>query len=141
MSMSRRAQPPEPVTPVRPQKRTVPPVFNEEPTRQVNNEMLAQLRTMENGASARHEEPTRMAPMPALHLDEPTRPAGREPPMHLTGPLDIEDNSDEATRMASLDGLAALERARKTGTGNDERTRAVDIRNDKSISDIDWDLD
>jgi hypothetical protein len=25
--------------------------------------------------------------------------------------------------------------------GNEERTRAVDIRNDRSISDVDWDLD
>jgi hypothetical protein len=35
-----------------------------------------------------------------------------------------------------------MERARPLPTtSNDERTRAVDIRNDRSISDIDWDLD
>ena len=47
---------------------------------------------------------------------------------------------DEATNIASLDGIAAMERARHHGN-NDERTRAVNIRNDPSISDIDWDLD
>jgi len=47
---------------------------------------------------------------------------------------------DEATSIASLDGIAAMERARHQGN-NDERTRAVNIRNDPSISDIDWDLD
>jgi hypothetical protein len=34
-----------------------------------------------------------------------------------------------------------MERARNHGPSNDERTRAVNIRNDPSISDIDWDLD
>jgi hypothetical protein len=34
-----------------------------------------------------------------------------------------------------------MERARNHGPGNEERTRAVNIRNDPSISDIDWDLD
>ncbi len=108
------------------------------------------------------------------------------------GARTIEDHSDEATRMASLDNIAAQERANhasqqmpvarsegsppprtagspgpRTATGaaprpgrrngrpggrppprppadasaNEERTRAVDIRHDKSISDIDWDLD
>jgi hypothetical protein len=52
------------------------------------------------------------------------------------------EDHDEATRMASLDGMAAMERARQVPQpSGDERTRAVNIRNDKSISDIDWDLD
>jgi hypothetical protein len=50
-------------------------------------------------------------------------------------------DSEDATRLASLDGIAAMERARNHGPSNDERTRAVNIRNDPSISDIDWDLD
>ena len=145
------------------------------------------------------DEATRMASAYApatldnLELDESTRPgdggvgggagpgAGNRAPLHLApGLLDIEDNSlhEEATRMASLDGLAALERASRASqppgvapapapvpappvtpspspsrsnrmaqarpplpSGNDERTRAVDIRNDRSISDIDWDID
>jgi len=37
--------------------------------------------------------------------------------------------------------IQELERARTQNPANDERTRAVNIRNDPSISDIDWDLD
>jgi hypothetical protein len=48
---------------------------------------------------------------------------------------------DEATRLSSIDGIAAMERGRNHGPSHDERTRAVNIRNDPSISDIDWDLD
>jgi thioredoxin reductase/ferredoxin len=57
------------------------------------------------------------------------------PPEHL-------DDDDEATSMASVDKLAALERAgRASKPGHhDERTRAVDIRTDK-LSKIDWDID
>ncbi len=54
---------------------------------------------------------------------------------------DIEDHSDEeSTRMANVDGMTAMERARQSPHVED-RTRAVNIRHDKSISDIDWDLD
>jgi hypothetical protein len=44
---------------------------------------------------------------------------------------------DEATRMANVDGSPRQPRT----AAHDERTRAVDIRNDPSISDIDWDID
>ena len=50
------------------------------------------------------------------------------------------DEHDEATRMANIDGISGIERLRNQ-VPQDERTRAVNIRNDKSISDIDWDLD
>ena len=50
-----------------------------------------------------------------------------------------EGDEAEATRVASIDALTAMERMRKQG--NDDSTRAVNIRNDPSISDIDWDLD
>jgi hypothetical protein len=135
--------------------------------------------------------------LPPYDLDESTRPGdSANAPLHLTDAMlndlaedvrprrsAVEDHSahDEATRMASLDGIAALERAshasqampaapRSEGSppprnarkgrpltrqqpqpvpppskdptsANEERTRAVDIRHDKSISDIDWDLD
>jgi hypothetical protein len=109
------------------------------------------------------EEPTRMANVDARAFDEPfTTPqrdsdAGTEidgPRRFLanvtpsTDPGTDYSGSDEATRMANIDGIAAMERARKGNHGNgpqqppqDERTRAVNIRSDKSISDIDWDLD
>ncbi len=55
-----------------------------------------------------------------------------------TAPVHLDD--DEATRMGNIDGIAGIERSRNN-VPQDERTRAVNIRNDKSISDIDWDLD
>ncbi|HET7504791.1 MAG TPA: NAD(P)-binding domain-containing protein [Kofleriaceae bacterium] len=88
-----------------------------------------------NSADARRlvdEGPRFVSPVP---VTDPDRPA--QPPAHLSG---FEDNADEATRLASLEGIAAMERARH-GPSNEERTRAVNIRNDPSISDIDWDLD
>jgi hypothetical protein len=73
--------------------------------------------------------------------------------MHLSTPnppVGVDDNSDEATRMASVDSMAAMKQQARRGEvprggpkppPAEERTRAVDIRNDKSISDIDWDLE
>ena len=166
----------------------LPPPFTEEPTRQVDGDMLAQLRGPQVPAGAPlassgnvFDEATRMANAVApatldnLELDESTRPGDQagssRAPLHLS-PSAFEDNMhEEATRMASLDGLAALERASRASqppappppvapapapsrsnnrlaqarpplaNGNEERTRAVDIRNDRSISDIDWDID
>jgi hypothetical protein len=52
------------------------------------------------------------------------------------------DDEEEATSMASVDKLAALERAGRASqpARHEERTRAVDIRTDK-LSKIDWDID
>ena len=58
----------------------------------------------------------------------------RMPPM-------FDHDGDEATSVASVDAMKALARSRKQPQGNDENTRAVNIRNDASISDVDWDLD
>ena len=84
-------------------------------------------------------------------LEDMTLPSNDFPPKFLsptpaTDPNfavfeDGQDSENDATRLASLDGIAAMERARNHGPSNDERTRAVNIRNDPSISDIDWDLD
>jgi hypothetical protein len=135
-------------------KRPVPAPFGDEPTRQVDDKLLAQLRGNNEAAPMRlppnaFDEPTRLAPVDPLFSDTmdetgsrgapdqlPTPPVGSLP---LTG---FEDNShDEATRLANLDGIAAMERANHNQAHTDERTRAVDIRNDESISDVDWDLD
>jgi thioredoxin reductase (NADPH) len=119
--------------------------------------------------SAAPDEPTRMAHIDALDdghghdsdlaldheidrgIDEMTRPSDDFPPRFLpTAPTtepgmmaSFEDHRDpdEATRLSSIEGIAAMERARHHGPSHDERTRAVNIRNDPSISDIDWDLD
>jgi hypothetical protein len=83
-------------------------------------------------------------------LDELTRPVDDFPPRFLaTAPTTepgagalFEDHRDpdEATRLSRLEGIT-IERVRHRGSPNDERTRAVNIRNDPSISDIDWDID
>jgi hypothetical protein len=151
----------------------VPAPFGDEPTRQVDDELLAALRNAPPAKPsprpsairpslprpsairpAAPDEPTRMGPIDEFDgpgSDEMTRPADDFPPRFLSpAPTTepelgrvFEDHRelDEATRLASLDGMAAMERARSHGPPNDERTRAVNIRNDPSISDIDWDLD
>jgi thioredoxin reductase/ferredoxin len=194
-----------PISP--PTRRPLPAPFSDEPTRQVDDELLTALRnappakpsprpglprpTATQAAAGRPsaiqaavapprqsaihavprqsaivhaapDDPTRTALALADHghplgiddefdheIDELTRPVDDFPPRFLptapttepgmTGGFD-DHHSEERTRLASLDSIAAMERARKHG-GNDERTRAVNIRNDPSISDIDWDLD
>lgn len=99
------------------------------------------------------EEPTRLGEMDA-HLLEQARsgeisvpsvdeyppkflPANTElAPMHFDEPLD-----EDATRMSNIDPVGARRQPARGGGSNDERTRAVDIRNDPGINDIDWDID
>ncbi|HEU0035462.1 MAG TPA: NAD(P)-binding domain-containing protein [Kofleriaceae bacterium] len=162
------SRPPRTEAPRPAPRRPVPPPFSDEPTRQVDDQLLAALRGQ--GAASPGSPP--LSPPPrAQFSDEPTKMANIDPRAYdetgqeeITGPgggnlmtpppiapprppppaqnlfSDVEDHGDEATRLASLDSLAAMERARNHG-GNDERTRAVNIRNDPSISDVDWDLD
>ncbi|MBL9015273.1 MAG: NAD(P)-binding domain-containing protein [Myxococcales bacterium] len=103
------------------------------------------------------EEPTRMADMDPRAFDEAHRDS--EPGTEIDGPRRFlanvtpstdpglpggEFGNDDATRMQNIEGIAAMERARKGNVQQppqEERTRAVNIRSDKSISDIDWDLD
>ncbi|MEJ7604468.1 MAG: NAD(P)-binding domain-containing protein [Kofleriaceae bacterium] len=143
-----------------PARRAVPPPVSDEPTRQVDDDILSALRSQQGATPSQpppfNDEPTRMAKIDPRAYDETgveQRPhrgdRGKFPPTApATDPHipDLEDHTndhsnDEATRMASLDGIAALERARNAGPPNEDRTRAVNIRNDPSISDIDWDLD
>jgi thioredoxin reductase (NADPH) len=148
-----------------PAKRQVPPPFGDEPTRQVDDNMLNALRAVEQNQakppapkSSRAQpvakspfdaEPTRMAAIDPRAYDETgveahtERAPGRFPanapstdPQH---PF-LEDHGDEATRLSSIESIAAMERVRNA-PNSDERTRAVNIRNDPSISDVDWDLD
>jgi thioredoxin reductase/ferredoxin len=172
--------------PTPPPRRSVPVPFGDEPTRQVDDDLLTALRnsvpakpsprvttskpslprpTASRPALPRpggvrpagHDEPTRLAHIGSLlpdaqgvdhGADDLTRPSDDFPPRFLAQPTDPDAGShddhrglDDSTRLASMDSIAALERARNHGTSNDERTRAVNIRNDPSISDIDWDLD
>ena len=162
-----------------PPRRTVPQPFSEEPTRQVDDELLNALRNHEQQqrpkapthlpAKASPPPPSKLPPSKApppsrVEFEEPTRMANIDAhlkfafdeantegdrldkflaqapatdPSHAPEHL---DPHDEATRMANIDGIAGDPR-RKHPVPQDERTRAVNIRSDKSISDIDWDLD
>ncbi len=84
-----------------------------------------QKRTFEEAATDRDRRDKFMAQAPATDVNSA--------PVHL-------DEHDEATRLGNIDNVAGIERGRNN-VPQDERTRAVNIRNDKSISDIDWDLD
>jgi thioredoxin reductase/ferredoxin len=138
-------------------RRPVPAPFSDEPTRQVNDKLLAQLRAgemptqkAEHAPSGRSQfdEPTRLASVdPHVFDDMPddlaTRP-GEDVPLFTSAPrhLPPELHTEEATKLQSVEGIASMERANRGQPQADpERTRAVDIRNDKSISDVDWDLD
>jgi thioredoxin reductase (NADPH) len=155
-SRSMSAEPPPPP------RRPLPAPFNDEPTRQVGDELLSALR---------NAPPAKAAPRPGQPKPSTIRTAPTDPtidafmdgdseemtlpaddllqprflsPAPTTDPdLNLEDHRDpdEATRLASFEGIAAMERARHHGPSNEDRTRAVNIRNDPSISDIDWDLD
>jgi thioredoxin reductase (NADPH) len=122
-----------------PSGRSVPPPFSEEPTRQVNEDLLAQLRQGGAGApfddeeATHHREPdadaTRMAgaaPRGPFDDDDDLGyvPPSRQSANAVTGRIDLgprdqsrgfirEDGIDEATAMANLDGIAALERANR----------------------------
>jgi hypothetical protein len=114
-------------------------------------------------------DPTRMsgaAPPDPFGPDDddlaPPPQTSRGSPHAVTGRIDLEPGNDESTAMANIEGLIALERANRgerPARGNDrpdrrppppsaskppprdETTRAIDLRNDGSISDVDWDLD
>ena len=155
-----------------PPRRPVPQPFSDEPTRQVDSDVIAALRNDESpvrqkaptflpSSLPRVEEPTRIANVDAHLFDD--SPFNDDNPDHATTldphfdkfmksapKTDIQQNNipstgfeeNEATRMANVDGIAAMERARKANQlPPEESTRAVNIRNDRPMSDVDWDLD
>jgi thioredoxin reductase/ferredoxin len=190
-------------------RRPVPAAFNDEPTRQVDDDLLTALRTQglplpasdqqptnprgelsisaaiadtlgSEGSPAKKPrqpvrppqrgrlsksmpvpspfdgEPTRMAKFDAHAMDDAavggavhddfsdkTRPADDFkflPQAPATEPGSLFDDSDESTSLSSIESI----RAARSGANPDDRTRAVNIRNDRndpSISDVDWDID
>jgi thioredoxin reductase/ferredoxin len=156
----------------KPARRAVPPPFSDDPTRQVDEQMLGLLRSGPGnlptkdvsslpGMTPRPQQPAAVPPSrqtprkpPAPFSDhEATRMATVDPDSiglrsvdtgELTPPV-FDHDGDEATSVASVDAMKAMaRRGRKAPpqpAGNDENTRAVNIRNDASISDVDWDLD
>jgi thioredoxin reductase/ferredoxin len=161
---NKRATAAPPQQPPPPARRAVPAPFNEEPTRQVNDQILKELRNAPLVAPRPapsgkpvpppfEQEATRMAQIDPRVLDNSSFEEGRpteldphfekflasvpktEPEAHL-------DDLDQPTQMAEIDRFASLERQRRAmQPPSDERTRAVNIRNDQSMSDIDWDID
>ena len=101
------------------------------------------------------DEPTRLGGIDEGLLESTKReqalePAGDYPPKFLSAATDISEPvftggssfEDEATRMANVDAPKPSRRGPPPPSKhNDERTRAVDIRNDPAIGDIDWDID
>ena len=142
-----------------PGRRPVPKPFTEEKTREVDDEIMNALRAHdEKMAYQRAGEATRIAPAP--RGPAPRQPAPPEPydvfeernsqtqlengDFHkflaqspATDPIGMTfDDGDEKTRMTDASSIAQMERALP-----DERTRAVHIREDGSMSDVDWDLE
>jgi hypothetical protein len=128
----------------------------EEPTRAVQDaELLAQVRNAPGpgrvgpapraGGAPFDDVETKLGNIDARLLDdhavdaalavagEKFIPTTTEPQAML---FDHDDN--EATRLSNVDGSLP---GRATAPTRDERTRAVDIRNDPSMSDVDWDID
>ena len=126
------------------------------PTRAVNDaELVAQVRAAAGPGRIPgpfDDQPTRLGNVDARLLDNDvidealaTMPGDRflgavtEP----QSTLGLEDNSDEATRLSTIDKVVTDRNPpqRHRPPPVDERTRSVDIRNDPSMSDIDWDID
>jgi thioredoxin reductase len=144
------APPPLPVAP-KSKKRQLPKPF-EDPTRAVNDQELLKAVRSAPGPGRVFEEPTRMGDVDARLLDQgaediETRTefppkflqASTEPAMPPVNPFD--ESTDESTRLANVEGIAKMERDRAKQPRAEERTRAVDIRQDPSMSEIDWDID
>lgn len=148
--------------------RTRPPLpnpFNEQTRAMQDEELIAAVRSAPGpGRSAQphsmFDEPTRLGGIDEGLLESTKReqalePAAEYPPKFLNPATEISEPvftgsfDDEATRMANVDMPAKPAKPAKRerrgppppSKANDERTRAVDIRNDGSINDVDWDID
>ncbi len=139
-----RRQPPPPNTPSS--------TFTEKTRALEGRELVAAARSAPGLGQSVFDEPTRMRDVDS-HLVDQTHREDALPPAELT--TDPKFNFDvpsdnEQTRMASIDSIRkpSLPPPSRTPAPRqqEERTRAVDIRNDlgindPSINDIDWDID
>ena len=151
-----------------PPRRPLPSPFNETTRAVQDDELLAALRAAPGPGRTTFDEPTRLGDVDARMLDRSfasavpgqtidhaiddlvTHPGGEGAPKFLPSttelsaapPEHFDELADEKTRMANVSSIKPGERSnRGQPPAREERTRAVDIRNDPSISDIDWDLD
>jgi hypothetical protein len=141
-------------------KKQLPSPFSE-PTRMVDNdELIGSPRAGRSagggGGGSLFDEPTRLGDVDADLLMQ-TRgddASGAEdyPPKFLPAttelaPMQFDDlpRDDDATRMATRESISRRQPPRSGGGAKpatqDEHTRAVDIRTDPAINDIDWDID
>jgi thioredoxin reductase/ferredoxin len=134
--------PPRGKAPTAPPPRGRPPLPKpfEEPTRAMrDDELLRAVRAAPGPGRSVFDEPTRMGSIDPSAFDNIEDNATRADPDYAPKFLDAATEhapihfDDEATRMANID--------RHQPSRHEERTRAVDIRQDPSISDIDWDID
>ena len=104
--------------------------------------------TVQFAAPDLFDAPTRLGDVDAAMIDQ-TRPEEALPRRDLsTDPkfnFDV-STDNEQTRMASIDSIARKHPPppRSSPRQQDERTRAVDIRNDPNMpnmNDVDWDID
>jgi hypothetical protein len=126
----------------------------EEPTRAVQDaELLAQVRNAPGpgrvgpagrpGGAPFDDVETKLGNIDARLLDDHAvdaalAVAGEKFIPSTTEPQAMLFDDNEATRLSNVDGSLP---GRTTAPTRDERTRAVDIRNDPSMSDVDWDID
>jgi len=158
-SKSPSAAPPPPPAARREQpspRRPFPSSFtDQQPTRAVHNDDLVhQVRSAPAPARSLFDEPTRLGDIDEHLLEQSRKESSGDseyPPKFLPAntelaPMHFDDlpHDEDATRMAHNPGAPrAKPKLPPPGTrnGSDERTRAVDIRRDPSINDIDWDID
>jgi thioredoxin reductase (NADPH) len=143
-------------------RKPVPSPFNEK-TREVHDEeLIRSVRSAPGPGRSLFDEPTRLgdvdmdlllqtrpddASMPVPPGTDPDYPPKFLPASTEIAPMQFDD--DEATRMANVDGQMPPRRQaprqapppRRGAKHDPESTRAVDVRNDPSINDIDWDID
>ncbi|HEY3804135.1 MAG TPA: NAD(P)-binding domain-containing protein [Kofleriaceae bacterium] len=139
----KRTAPPPPPAQVR-GRAPLPKPFDE-PTRSVaESELLAKVR---EAAPAFEDLPTRLGENRLFDdgaIDDGLRTLVGDAPKFLNSatipdPREYppDDSDGDATRLSNLN----LGRPPNRNSNGDERTRAVDIRNDRSMSDVDWDID
>ncbi|HEY5946264.1 MAG TPA: NAD(P)-binding domain-containing protein [Kofleriaceae bacterium] len=157
MPLPARSKPPSVAPPLPRQKepsprRPLPSPFTEATRAMGNNdELVKSARSAPGPGRSLFDEPTRLGDVDEALLlasrastDDPL-PADDYPPKFLPASTEIAPMhfDDDETRMADARNVNRKQ-APPPRTGrpkHDESTRAVDIRNDPSINDIDWDID
>jgi hypothetical protein len=127
-------------------KKPLPQPFGQEPTRaaEPGEDLLRAVRSAPGPGRSVFDEPTRMGGVDLSAFDNVDEGAGEQAPKFLAAKTEMAPPpsfDDEATRMANIDAGGRRRLPPPSSPKHEERTRAVDIRNDPSISDIDWDID